>query len=62
MATRHRKMGRKLGDEALADLKEELHATMVYIKDMDEFGLDIDNSTKNTDALKQKFPALNLLG
>jgi hypothetical protein len=36
MAVKHRKMGRKSGDAALAALNEELRETMALIKEEDD--------------------------
>lgn len=59
MAVKHRRMGRKKGDSALATLNEDLRDTMALIKEETVFDADTDASPLTTAQVAEKFPAVN---
>lgn len=58
MAVKHRKMGRKRGDEALAALNEDLRETLAVIKKEEEFDADTATSARSVEQMAADFPAL----
>ena len=58
MAVKHRRLGRKKGDGALNDLRDEMTATLVVFQEEEDFAGQTGPGEQNTSALAERFPAL----